>query len=128
MVRKRIDRRGEHVSGESYKNDDYYRIRIVMYLLDRGESNRHQMLHNKIYGLNRIERGRLTILLEKMIESGWLKKFDSPHAERIMVYDLEDKGRQMAEAIQNLKTENEQHPFFDLETFVGIKALGLSTD
>ena len=127
MVRKRTDRRGEHVTGESYKNNDYYRIRIVMYLLSNPESNRHQMLHKKDYGLSRIERGRLTILLEKMIEVGWILKFDSPHATGVIVYKLHDKGQAMAKYIQKLK-ENESHPFFDLETFIGIKALGLPND
>ena len=128
MVRKRTDRRGEHVTGESYKNNDYYRIRIVMYLLSNPESNRHQMLHKKDYGLSRIERGRLTILLEKMIEAGWLLKFDSPHATGVIVYNLDKKGQAMAEYIKKLKEEKESHPFFDLETFVGIKALGLPND
>lgn len=128
MVRKRTDRRGEHVSGESYKNDDYYRIRIVMYLFSHGESNRNNMLHNQDYGLSRLERGRLTILLEKMKDSGWVKKFESPHAKGVIVYNLENKGKQMAEAIKKLKDENDSHPFFDLETFVGIRVLGLPND
>lgn len=128
MVRKRTDRRGERITGGSYKNDDYYRIRIVMYLLANGESNRHQMLHNKDYGLSRIERGRLTNLLGKMKESGWVKRFDSPHATGVIVYDLEEKGRQMAEAIQKLKEVSGYQPFFDLEIFSGIKLLGLKDE
>ncbi len=128
MVRKRTDRRGEHVTGGSYKNDDYYRIRIVMYLLANPESNRHQMLHKKDYGLSRIERGRLTILLEKMKEAGWLVKFESPHATGVIVYNLDKKGLAMAEYIKKLKEESETHPFFDLETFFGINSLDLPND
>jgi len=93
-----------------------------MYLFSHGESNRNNMLHNQDYGLSRLERGRLTILLEKMKDSGWVKKFES------IVYNLENKGKQMAEAIKKLKDENDSHPFFDLETFVGIRVLGLAND
>jgi len=128
LVRKRTDRRGEHVTGESYKNDDYYRIRVVLYLFSNRESNRHQMLHNNDYGLSRIERGRLTILLEKMIESKWIKKFESPHATGVIVYDLEQRGREMAEYVHKLKNENDSHPIFDLECSFGIKSLGLPND
>ena len=122
MVRKSSERRNGS-SGESYKNDDYYRIRILTYMLSEGGSNRHQMLHNGAYGLSRIERGRLTVLLEKMIESGWVKKFESTHAAGVIVYDLEERGREIATYLNELKNNNNLHPLFDLECFFGFKSL-----
>ena len=122
MVRASTDRRGQKVAGGAYRNDDYYRIRIVMCLFANKELNRSQMLTNSEFGLNRMERGRLTLLLEKMVSAGWINSFSTKYSQNIITYSLDDRGLSMAKTLQEL---NEKHPIFDLESFNAIKLLGL---
>ena len=122
MVRASVDRRGQKVSGGAYRNDDFYRMRIVMCLFANKEFNRSQMLSNREFGLSRMERGRLTLLLEKMIIGGWVKSFSTKYALTTITYSLNERGRIMAETIQKF---NESDPIFDLESFNNVKLLGL---
>jgi len=122
LVRASVDRRGQKVSGGAYRNDDYYRIRIVMCLFANKELNRSQMLTNSEFGLNRMERGRLTLLLEKMVSVGWINSFSTKYSQNIITYSLDEKGLSMAKTLQEF---NEKHPIFDLESFNAIKLLGL---
>ena len=121
MVRSSVDRRGKKVTGGAYRNDDYYRIRIVMCLLTNKELNRSQMLTNSEFGLNRMERGRLTLLLEKMVRAGWINSFSTKYSQNIVTYCLDEKGLSMANTIKEF---NEKHPIFDLESFNALKLLG----
>ncbi len=122
MVRSSVDRRGEKVTGGPFRNDDYYRIRIVMCLLAKKEQNRSDMLHNSEFGLNRIERGRLTILLEKMQLAGWIKSYGTKYDKSQITYILDEKGLMMAETIKKF---DDSHPIFDFESFTKVKLLGL---
>lgn len=125
MGRFSTDRRGKKVTGGAYRNDDYYRIRIVMCLFANKELNRSQMLTNSEFGLNRMERGRLTLLLEKMLRDSWVRSFSTKYSQNIITYCLDEKGLKMATTLQEL---NEIHPIFDLESFNAVKLLGLLND
>ena len=124
MGRKVSDRRGKTVTGEKQKNDDYYRIRIVMYLFSNGQTNRNQMLLNKSFGINRIERGRLTNLLHKMKQDGWIEIIEIK-GTHYPLFKLDEKGLQVGRFIQELRSEDPSHFLFDMEDFAGVKRLGL---
>ncbi len=83
--------------------------------------NRSKMLTNSEFGLNRMERGRLTILLEKMKSDGWINSFRPKYSPNMVIYVLNEKGYSMANTIKEF---NEIHPIFDLESFNAIKLLG----
>lgn len=114
LVRSSVDRRGEKVTGGPFRNDDYYRIRIVYCLLANKEQNRSQMLHNAKFGLNRLERGRLTIILEKMQLAGWIRSFGTKYDKSQISYILDEKALMMVKTIQEF---DDSHPIFDFETF-----------
>jgi len=99
-----------------------------MFLLAHKESNQSEMQHKKQYGLSRMNRGSLKILLEKMLESKWIKSFKDPHSKNVTVYTLNKKGLQLANTIQDLHHKDENHPLFDFETFKDVKLLGLLND
>ena len=116
MVRKGKYHKRE--SGPTYLDDDNYRLKIVMHLFTRTgkESNRNIMKHTP--GLTSIEGTKLNILLEKMIEDKWVKKFSSPHSKNIIVYSLDEKGIQVANTIKNL-IENDD-PILKLPVFFDV--------
>ena len=118
MVRTREDRRGIRVKGGKQKDDSYYRIRIVMYLLAFRESNISDMARSSSYGISSINKVNLKILLEKMIVEKWIKK------SKYKIYSLDKKGQEMANFLVHLKNNDENHPLFDVESFIGIKSLG----
>jgi len=118
LKKKRYDRRGKKVTGGSYKNDDYYRIRVVKFLFSKKMANRSNMLTSSTFGISRLGRERLNVLLAKMVEDGWIKGYESTHVKGVMMYELEDKGRQMATLIQESKDNS--HPLYDLDSFIGI--------
>jgi len=122
LGKKVSDRRGKKVTSEKQKNDDFYRIRIVMYLFANKEGNRNQMMHNNDFGINRIERGRLSNLLEKMIEDGWMQKIETS-GMYYPIYKLDTKGLEVASFIQKLKSEEPSNFHFEFESFAGIKRL-----
>jgi len=124
LGRKVSDRRGKPVTGEKQKNDDFYRIRIVMYLLSNNQANRNQMLLNKSFGINRIERGRLTNLLQKMTQDEWIEKIEIK-GTHYPLFKLIEKGLQVGRHIQKLRSEEPSNFLFDLEDFAGVKRLGL---
>jgi len=128
LGRIKTDRRGVRVTGEKQKNDDFYRIRVVMFLKSYGEANQSEMQHKKEYGLSRMNRGSLKILLEKMIENKWIKSCPDPHAKNVTIYSLNKKGHTLADTFQELRNKDENHPLFDFETFSGIKLLGLKDE
>ncbi|MCH7649138.1 MAG: hypothetical protein IIA83_11100 [Thaumarchaeota archaeon] len=118
MVRTREDRRGIRVKGGKQKDDSYYRIRIVMYLLAFREANISDIARSSSYGISSINKVSLKILLEKMILEKWIKK------SKYKIYSLDKKGQEMTNFLVNLKNNDENHSLFDVESFIGIKSLG----
>jgi len=118
LGRTREDRRGIRVKGGKQKDDSYYRIRIVMYLLAFGESNISDIARSSSYGISSINKVNLKILLEKMIVEKWIKK------SKYKIYSLDKKGQEMVNFLVHLKNNDENHPLFDVESFIGIKSLG----
>ena len=118
MVLTRKDRRGIRVKGGKQKDDSYYRIRIVMYLLAFREANISDIARSGSYGISSINKVNLKILLEKMIVEKWIKK------SKYKIYALDKKGQEMVNFLVNLKNNDENHPLFDVESFIGIKSLG----
>jgi len=124
LIRSREDKRGSKVTGSGpYRNDDYYRVRIVLCLFSSNEHklNRSKMLTNGEFGLNRMERRRLTLLLEEMIIHGWIKSFSTKYSPNTITYKLDERGLKMAETIKKF---DESDPIFDLELFNNVKLLG----
>ena len=117
MVKKLHDRRGKNVKGGEQKHPDYYRVRVVLYLLDVVESNITDMTLNSKYDLSRANKGRLAILLEKMVEEKWIKK------SKYKIYSLNEKGQSFANTIKLILKNDESDPLFEFEAFAGVKSL-----
>jgi len=117
MVRKGKYQRRK--TGPTYLDENNYRCKIIMHLYarDQNQSNRNIIKHTP--GLSTIEGTKLDILLDKMIEDNWVKKFTSPHAKNITVFELNEKGHKVAETIKSL-IEND-NPLLKLPTFFEVK-------
>ena len=121
MVKKISDRRGKTVKGGKQNCDDFYRIRIILYLLEVGQQNKNQICLNSKYGINRIEGARLKTLLFNMIEDGWIKqvKIDGVNYP---VYKITGLGSQIAEDIKHLCYES-THFLLRLDSFANLKEI-----
>ena len=117
MVHKFHDRRGKRLKGGEQKHPDFYRIRVVMYLLEFHESNISDMTRSSKYELSRANKGRLAILLAKMVEEGWIKK------SKYKIFSLDEKGTKMANMIKKIQNEDENNPLFQIEAFLGLKSI-----
>ena len=87
-----------------------------------------EMVHKSEFGLGRMNKGSLKILLEKMIEDKWIKKHKDPHSKNVTIYELATKGQEMGTTILQLRKDDANNALFHLETFSGIKSLGLASD
>ena len=116
MVLTRKDRRGLRVKGGSQKSPDYYRVRVVLYLKEKGESNISDMTLNSKYDLSRANKGRLASLLDDMINEKWIKK------SKYKIYSLDNKGNNFANLVKELNHDS-NNPWFDFESFKGVNSL-----
>ena len=121
MGKKIGELRGRKVKAD-YQNDDFYQIRIVMYLSAYGEANLTQLQMKGKYGITS-NKVRLIRLLGEMIDAGWIKKTISPHSPNVKVYSLGEKGHQMKDFIKELIHNEPSHPLFNCKLFDGIKSL-----
>ena len=117
------DRRGKRVKGGKQKNDDFYRIRVVLFLSAFGASRITDMREKGEYGLGTMNKGSLLVLLEKMIEDNWIKKTISEDAKNVKRYSLNKRGTQMRDFIRELQNNDESNPLFDCDLFLGAKAI-----
>ena len=119
MGQKLGELRGRKVKSD-YQHDDFYQIRILMYLSAHEEARIGDFTKKGEYGItsNKTTVGRL---LGEMIDTGWVKKTISPDAKNVKKYSLTEKGQQMRDFIRELP---ENHPLFDCKLFSGIKSLG----
>jgi len=104
------------------QNDDFYQIRILKYLSSYGEANLTEFRMKGVYGITS-NKTRLKILLEEMIDDGWIKKTISSHSPNVKIYSLDEKGHQMKDFIRKLQQNEPKHPLFDCKLFSGIKSL-----
>jgi len=119
------ERRGKHVTASKQNNDDFYRIRIIMFLFSHPEATLPKFRENGEYGIGTKGRGPLRRLLDTMVGDEWIRTFPSPHQETIPVYALTKKGEEIANMI---RTANDKNPLFDLNAFRNAKLLGMSND
>ncbi len=117
------DRRGQRVKGGKQKNDDFYRIRVVLFLSAFDESRITDMREKGEYGLGTMNKGSLLVLLEKMIEDNWIKKTISDDSKNVKKYSLNKKGTQIKDFIKELQNNDENNPLFDCDLFLGVKAI-----
>jgi len=117
------DRRGKRAKGGKQKNDDFYRIRVVLFLSAFGESRITDMREKGEYGLGTMNKGSLLVLLEKMIEDNWIKKTISDDSKNVKKYSLNKKGAQIKDFIKELQNNDENNPLFDCDLFLGVKAI-----
>jgi len=122
LGRKLGELRGRKVKRD-YQHDDFYQIRILMYLSAFGEARLSDFISNVQYGItsNKTTVGRL---LEEMIAAGWVKKTISKDAKNVKKYSLGESGHQMKDFIRELQQKNQNHPLFACKLFSGIKSLG----
>lgn len=126
MVKKKSDRRGKIVSGGKQKNDDFYRIRIALYLLEVKQQNTNQIKLNSKYGINSIEASRLKNLLLNMIKDNWIEKIETPGVH-YPAFKLTEHGLEIVNSIK--QQVNDQSNFlFDLDCFANIKGIVLGDE
>ncbi len=121
MGQKIGELRGRKVKAD-YQHDDFYQIRILMYLSHHEEARMAEFSKKGKYGItsNKTTVGRL---LGEMIDAGWVKKTIPDYAKNVKIYSLDEKGREMIEFIRRLQKEEQNHPLFDCKLFNGIKSL-----
>jgi len=122
LVRKLGELRGRKVKSD-YQHDDFYQIRILMYLSAYAEPRIGEIIGNGKYGItsNKTTVGRL---LGEMSDAGWVKKTISEDSKNVKRYSLTEKGHQMKDFIRKFQEEEPNHPLFDCKLFNGIKSLG----
>lgn len=128
MLGQLRDRRGKRVKTGKQKNDDYYRLRIVMFLRSFGESRISDFLQKKDYGISSINKVNLKTILDKMSLEGWIKRTVSLDSKNVKKYSLDKQGFEIVDFIIKLRDTNKEHPLFDFEMCKGIRSLGLSDD
>lgn len=121
MAKIKSDRRGKIVKGGKQKNDDFYRIRITLYLLEVNQQNKNQIQLNSKYGISTIEAGRLKTLLLNMIEDKWIKRVKI-EGVNYPLYKLTQEGLRIARFIKNLK-ENQAGFLLNLDCFANIREI-----
>ena len=121
MGRKLGELRGRKVKSD-YQHDDFYQIRILMYLSAYAEPRIGEIIGNGKYGItsNKTTVGRL---LGEMSDAGWIKKTISEDSKNVKRYSLTEKGHQMKDFIQKLQQNEPDHPLFNCKLFNGIKSL-----
>jgi len=120
LGRKRSDRRRKGSRGRKQKSDDFYRVRITLYLLEVTQQNKNQIQLNSKYGISTIEAGRLKILLLNMIDDDWIQEIKNSGVH-YPVYKLSEKGLKIANFIKN---PEEDHDFLsDMNCFANIKEI-----
>lgn len=104
---------------EGYQNKDNTRLKVVMWLY-AGKSNQNNMMHDERSPLKRGQKWiRLSNILNELCEWEWIKKESSADVKGVMMYELLDKGKEVAEAVKQLQ-EN-QSRLKKLDCFDGIK-------
>ena len=118
------DRRGQRVKGGKQKNDDFYRIRVVLFLSAFDESRITDMREKGEYGLGTMNKGSLLVLLEKMIEDKWIKRTISEDSKNVKRYSLNKKGTEMRDFIRHLRDSDPNNSLLDCDLFLGVRSLG----
>lgn len=120
MVKTSHDRRGKTVKGGKQKKDDFYRIRIALYLLEVKQDNKNQIQLNSKYGISTIEASRLKTLLLNMIEDNWIEQVEVKGIH-YPLYKLTQKGLKITNFIKNLSDDNDF--LLDMDCFANIKEI-----
>lgn len=94
-----------------------------MFLLSKKESTKAELQEKAEYGIHKMHRIDLDILLEKMRERKLITKHPNPHLKKSMLFALTERGVELATMI---KDANDKDPLFDLDAFHNVKSLGLS--
>jgi len=121
LVKTISDRRGKTVKGGKQKKDDFYRIRITLYLLEVKQQNKNQIQLNSKYGISTIEASRLKTLLLNMIDDSWIDKVEI-EGVHYPAYKLTQRGLLIANFIKNLQ-DNKADFLLDLDCFANIKGI-----
>ena len=121
MVKTISDRRGKIVKGGKQKKNDFYRIRITLYLLEVKQQNKNQIQLNSKYGISTIEASRLKTLLLNMIDDGWIDKVEI-EGVHYPAYKLTQCGLLIANFIKNLQ-DTKADFLLDLDCFANIKGI-----
>ncbi|MBT4327704.1 MAG: hypothetical protein HOD60_12510 [Candidatus Nitrosopelagicus sp.] len=122
MARKYEELRGRKVKAD-YQHDDFYQIRILMYLTSHTKARISDFSKKGEYMItsNKQKLGRI---LGEMIEDKWISRTILDDAKNVKIYTLAEKGHQMKDFILKLRKDEETHPLFDCDLFSGIKSLG----
>jgi len=121
LVKIISDRRGKIVKGGKQKKDDFYRIRITLYLLEVKQQNKNQIQLNSKYGISTIEASRLKTLLLNMIEDDWIERVET-EGVHYPAYKLSQRGLLIANFIKHLE-DNKADFLLDLDCLANIKEI-----
>jgi len=105
---------------EGYLNKDNTRLKVIMWLRAVGKSNQNNMMTNEQSPFKRGQKWiTLSNILNELHEWRWIEKKPSDEAKNVFVYKLLDKGKEIAELIENLQREDSV--FRNLDCFDGVK-------
>ena len=102
----------------TYLPKDNKRVKVLRILHSQGRMNQNKLLHSA--GLTRSHWKKFGILLTDMKDWGWITKEDSTEYSGGKIYDLTDKGTEIAELLKDVYNENSEllenfEMFFEFE-------------
>ena len=86
---------------EGYLNKDNTRLKVIMWLYAVRRSNQNNMMHDESSPLKRGQKWvRLSNILDELCQWEWIKKEPSEDVKGVMMYELLDKGREIAVTVK----------------------------
>lgn len=115
-------RRGKFESskgGPTYLHKDNTRLKVIMFLLSVKRANQHRMMNDERADLRGQKWVALANVLDELCEWGWITRKPSEDAANVTIYELLDKGRELANKLVELKSQNNE--LWRLDTFHQVK-------
>ena len=108
--------------GPTYVYKDNVRLKIIMYLLSVGKTNQNRMMNDERAGLRGQKWISLANTLDELCEWGLIEKKKSDEAANVTVYQLLEKGRNLALTLKDSNNTNSE--LWKLDSFHGINLSG----
>jgi len=93
--------------GPTYLPKDNVRLKVIMWLYSKKRSNQNRMM-NEDSGLRGQKWIALSNVLDELCEWDWIEKIQSEDVANVKVYQLLDKGRNIAEVINKLQNDSSE--------------------
>lgn len=90
-----------------------------MFLYSVKRANQHRMMNDEKAGLRGQKWVTLANVLDELCEWVWIEKKPSEDAANVTVYELLDKGRELAKTLMDVKNQNSE--LWKLDSFHDVK-------